>query len=399
MTRSELYEMVWKDPMTHVAKRFGVSDVALRKTCVKHNIPTPPLGYWAKLAFGKKVSQPALPPLKAGESEHIHLTIRPSKLLPASVSAVLDAAEQQEMTPEMKVVVPKVRPSGLHPVISTIDKAIRKCKANEEGFLIWGAKDEGSIAIGPSSTERVTLLLDAFAKALVARGYEISVDADIEIRVENEPFKLKIYETKNRKPHQPTSSEIKEQARHDDNSKRYPTIYQPDKIVWRTWDRYPSGRLCIEIKDPTQYRWNDQNLVGRWYDRKAKCAEDYLSEAIVALTGAASLAKHRRAEAEERARIRAEQEELRQREKARRERDLKRREYLTKNAESYEGYRRLVTLKTVFGQQANENGDDQFNRIVSVLQKLVETEGRQFESTAVAEEVIDLKLFSEDDEI
>ena len=69
----------------------------------------------------------------------------------------------------------------------------------------------------------------------------------------------------------------------------------------------PSGRLCIEITDPTQYRWNDQNLVGRWYDRKVKCAEDYLSEAIVALTGAAALAKYRRAEAEEKARIQAEQ--------------------------------------------------------------------------------------------
>ena len=303
------------------------------------------------------------------------------------------------MIPEMRVVVPKTRPNDLHPIVSTIEKAIRKCPTNEEGFLIWGAKGEGSIVIGPGSTERVTLLLDAFAKALVTRGYEISVDADIEIRVENEPFKLKIYETKNKKPHQPTSSEMKEQARHDYNSKRYPTIYRADKIVWRRWDRYSSGRLCIEIKDPTQYRWNDQNMAGSWYDRKAKRAVDYLSEAIVALAGAAALAKHRRAEAEERARIQAQQEELRRREKARRERYLKRREYLAKKAESYEGYRRLVTLQTVFSQQAKENGHDQFNRIVSVLQNLVEIEGRRFESTAVAEEVIDLKLFSEDDEI
>jgi hypothetical protein len=82
--------------------------------------------------------------------------------------------------------------------------------------------------------------------------------------------------------------------------------------------------------------------VGRLYDRKTKCADDYLSEAIVALARAAALAKHRRAEAKKQARIRAEQEELWQREKARRERELKRREYLTKKAESYEGYRRLV---------------------------------------------------------
>ncbi len=32
--------------------------------------------------------------------------------------------------------------------------------------------------------------------------------------------------------------------------------------------------------------------MGRWYDWKAKFAEDYLNEAIVALAGAAALAKH-----------------------------------------------------------------------------------------------------------
>ena len=102
--------------------------------------------------------------------------------------------------------------------------------------------------------------------------------------------------------------------------------------------------------------------------------------------------KHRR-------HIGAEQEKLRQREKARRERELKRREYLTRKAEAYDGYCRLVTLQTVLGPQAKENGDDQFNRIANVFQKLVETESRQFESTAIADEVINLKLFSKDDEI
>jgi hypothetical protein len=28
MTRAELYELVWKEPMIHAAKRFGISDVA-----------------------------------------------------------------------------------------------------------------------------------------------------------------------------------------------------------------------------------------------------------------------------------------------------------------------------------------------------------------------------------
>jgi hypothetical protein len=68
-------------------------------------------------------------------------------------------------------------------------------------------------------------------------------------------------------------------------------------------------------------------------------------------------------------------------------------------AEAYKGYCGLVALQTVFGQQAEKNGNDQFNRIASVLQLLIETESRQFESAAVADEGIDLKLFSEGDDI
>lgn len=48
MTRDELYGLVWQTPMRTLAKRYGLSDVGLRKICKKHEIPTPPLGYWAK---------------------------------------------------------------------------------------------------------------------------------------------------------------------------------------------------------------------------------------------------------------------------------------------------------------------------------------------------------------
>jgi hypothetical protein len=57
-TRQELYDLVWSTPMVKFAKEFGLSDVGLRKTCVKYNIPTPPLGYWAKLNFGELGSNP-----------------------------------------------------------------------------------------------------------------------------------------------------------------------------------------------------------------------------------------------------------------------------------------------------------------------------------------------------
>ncbi len=41
MKRVELYELVWQRALMRVAKDFGLSDVGLRKICVKHGIPTP----------------------------------------------------------------------------------------------------------------------------------------------------------------------------------------------------------------------------------------------------------------------------------------------------------------------------------------------------------------------
>lgn len=60
--RRRLYEEVWSEPTQQVAKRYGVSDVAIAKACALLAIPKPPRGYWAKKAAGQKVpDRPALP--------------------------------------------------------------------------------------------------------------------------------------------------------------------------------------------------------------------------------------------------------------------------------------------------------------------------------------------------
>ena len=61
LTREQLYALVWDKPMRTLAGEFGLSDVALHKICRKHDIPTPPVGYWAKKAHGKRVSVTPLP--------------------------------------------------------------------------------------------------------------------------------------------------------------------------------------------------------------------------------------------------------------------------------------------------------------------------------------------------
>jgi len=61
LSRKELYELVWSEPMKILAPRFGISDVALRKTCARAEIPTPGPGHWAKKTAGKNTSQEAFP--------------------------------------------------------------------------------------------------------------------------------------------------------------------------------------------------------------------------------------------------------------------------------------------------------------------------------------------------
>lgn len=61
--RDELYKEVWSTPGLTLAKKYGISDVALAKACKRHDIPRPPRGHWAKLAHGKEPPQIPLPPL------------------------------------------------------------------------------------------------------------------------------------------------------------------------------------------------------------------------------------------------------------------------------------------------------------------------------------------------
>jgi hypothetical protein len=62
--REELYRKVWEKPLLKVAEEYGVSAVALGKTCRKLSAPVPGRGYWAKLAHGHGATQkPPLPKL------------------------------------------------------------------------------------------------------------------------------------------------------------------------------------------------------------------------------------------------------------------------------------------------------------------------------------------------
>lgn len=60
ITREQLYELVWSEPMQRLSKQIGISDVAIAKHCRKAGIPVPERGYWNKLQAGQKVTRTPL---------------------------------------------------------------------------------------------------------------------------------------------------------------------------------------------------------------------------------------------------------------------------------------------------------------------------------------------------
>jgi hypothetical protein len=71
LSRKALYDLVWSEPMKTLTSRFGISDVALKKTCTRAAIPTPERGYWAKKDAGKATIQAALPIRPPGMDDEI----------------------------------------------------------------------------------------------------------------------------------------------------------------------------------------------------------------------------------------------------------------------------------------------------------------------------------------
>jgi predicted transcriptional regulator of viral defense system len=52
--REVLEKQVWSEPVRQLARKYGVSDVAIRKHCKKMGIKLPERGYWAKKASMKE---------------------------------------------------------------------------------------------------------------------------------------------------------------------------------------------------------------------------------------------------------------------------------------------------------------------------------------------------------
>ena len=135
-TRNELYDLVWSVPLLTLSKKYAISDVGLRKICIKMEIPLPKAGHWQKLQFNKKTNQPKLSANYNGDKEVI-LSLRTEEMkniaASPSPSKILQQQIEKEMQPTLSVPEKLSKPDEL--IIAARESLNRKDRYEHNGMV------------------------------------------------------------------------------------------------------------------------------------------------------------------------------------------------------------------------------------------------------------------------
>ena len=169
MIRKELYDLVWSTPMLTLSKKYAISDVGLKKICKKMNIPTPPVGYWAKRQFGWRVVTKPLPSNYSGKDD-VYLDIR--KVLAEGPIAALNRLQREiQNDPSLKWEVPHNLSKPDRLIVESRNSF--KEKKNNTSFKGVITCTGLSIIVSPKNVSRSLRFMDTLIKLLRQRGHEV----------------------------------------------------------------------------------------------------------------------------------------------------------------------------------------------------------------------------------
>ena len=123
LTRKELYDLVWSEPLSRLAKRYKISDNGLRKICKRMNIPLPAMGHWQKIQYNKKVTIVKFPEKYDGQDEILMHEKEPGDIeLDSPIAQQRRLTRSIEETKDLQLFIPdrmSSRPDSL--IRSTMD--------------------------------------------------------------------------------------------------------------------------------------------------------------------------------------------------------------------------------------------------------------------------------------
>jgi len=364
ITREELYYLVWSEPMTKLAERFGVSGSYMTRVCKFLNVPRPERGHWAKLAVGKAGPQQPLPDPLPGDPLHWSKEGEP---LPARKTPSAPRRRAED-----KIKIPRSRVHGL----------VREARAHfENGRPV----DDGAylkpykkllldVTTSMASLDKALSLANDLFNALVSVGHRVVIASSdsqlrhtqIDEREDRRTPRDSYYYSRLWSPQRPTVTfvgdvaiglaivEMSEQVllRYVHGKYIREADYVPPKryghdYSWTTTRELPSGRFRVVAYSP--YSRVDWALD--WQETRRSSLRSAIRDIVKAIEDAAPELVARLEEADRRAEI-AHQEWLAAQERRRREEDRQQIEKSIQDSKTH--------LAEVIQQWANVMSVEQF---------------------------------------
>lgn len=285
LTRLELYELVWAEPIARIAERYHLSGAGFRKLCLRHDVPVPPRGYWARIKAGQKVRQPRLP--KPGEAA---ATVRIRPGTPKATEEgegrpepeLLVACRVREARAENRIIVdPEVAPSGewVREAKRILKRGFRNPQGLLEGRIAGGAI---TLVCSEAAMARVLLIVSALDRAATRRKFRLEAQQDRpdygwqvsrqRLGVEGVQVRLRLSEK--------TNLVVNKRSGKGEPAREY----------------HPTGQLSLKITAEEQrYRGAERTVR----DRPGVPLEEQLNRVMVVLVEVATDSIQRRADREE----------------------------------------------------------------------------------------------------
>jgi hypothetical protein len=282
LKREALYEEVWSEPMSALARKYSLSDVGLTKICRKLKIPVPGRGYWQK----KKMDKTPLPPLKFGDADSYTLHREKKDILPIDEAHDVEARSliSLEESPQNKIQV-HPRLTFPHPLIEKTLNALNATNPDKYGRVSPHTDKCFSVSITRNSVNRAMRILDALVKRFVERGFPVSFRNDqyntyrgrdlTYVTVLKQKIEISLEEPAGKVERILTPQEKKDFEKHP----------------WKYSDKYtyvPSGELVLKINN---VHWG--NIRRCWSDGKKAKLEDCLNDFVIGLIRASSVLRSR----------------------------------------------------------------------------------------------------------
>lgn len=269
LTRKELYDLVWSEPVQTVAERFGMSDRGLAKLCERHAIPVPGRGYWRRKETGHPVRHLPLPKLHPTHQELATVQLPEAQVVVRPIVRVeappdpLRVAAQRVFEAANPILVSDL-PDRPHPLVRATRAGLRKLKDGEPERLHATGDASLDLDVTAATRDRGLCIIEALCRAFKQRGWPVAANQGDRRNSQIEVHGVKIAFSLEERLHQ----------RERPQPKPIDRLLGSFSAFHDRHEYIPTGELVLKA-------WHRSGSKSKWSDGKRQRVEDKLNDFMI----------------------------------------------------------------------------------------------------------------------